>query len=70
MTLENLGIPTVVICTGPFMDAAFVHSRSFGNPGFQPVGIPHPLGGLPLEDVDQRAASIHDQIVAALTSGS
>ncbi|MCH8106972.1 MAG: hypothetical protein IIB30_01310 [Chloroflexi bacterium] len=70
MTLENLGIPTVVICTGPFMDSAFVHSRSFGNAGFQPVSIPHPLGGLVLDDVNQRAASIHDQIVAALTGGS
>ena len=69
MTLENLGIPTVVICTGPFMDSAFVHSRAFGNEEFQPVDIPHPLGGLSLEDVDRRAASIHDQIVAALTSG-
>ena len=70
MTLENLGIPTVVICTGPFMDSAFVHSRTFGNDSFQPVAIPHPLGGLLLEEVNQRAAAIHDQIVAALTSGS
>ena len=70
MTLENLGIPTVVICTGPFMDSAFVHSRAFGNEGFQPVDIPHPLGGLSLEVVNQRAASIYDQIVAALISGS
>ena len=70
MTLENLGIPTVVICTGPFMDSAFIQSRAFGNGGFQPVAIPHPLGGLSPEDVKQRAASIHDQIVAALTSGS
>ncbi len=69
MTLENLGIPTVVICTGPFMDSAFIQSRSFGNGGFQPVAIPHPLGGLSLEDVKQRAASIKDQIVAALISG-
>ncbi len=70
MTLENLGIPTVVICTGPFMDSAFIQSRTFGNEGFQPVAIPHPLGGLSRDDVKQRAASIHDQIVAALTSGS
>ena len=69
MTLENLGIPTVVVCTGPFTDSALVHSRTFGNEGFQPVDIPHPLGGLSLEDVKLRAASIHDQIVAALTSG-
>ena len=66
MTLENRGIPTVVICTQPFLNSAHVHARTFGRPGFHPVGIPHPLGGLTSTLVLQRAESIVDEVVAAL----
>ena len=68
MSLENLGIPTVVVCTGPFLVSANLHARVLGRPEFQPVVIPHPLGGLGPEDVKQRAAAAVDQIVAALTT--
>ena len=67
MTLENRGIPTVVVCTGPFTDSALIHARTFGRPGFQPVSIPHPLGGLTLENVRERATTLQEGIVAALT---
>lgn len=69
MTLENRGIPTVVICTGPFMDSAHLHARTFGRPGFQPVKIPHPLGGLDGSGVMERARVAEEQIITALTSG-
>ena len=67
MTLENRGIPTVVICTQPFLNSAHVHARVVGRQGFQPVGIPHPLGGLNALRVLERAESIVDEVVAALT---
>ena len=67
MALENRGVPTVVVCTGPFLDSAHIHARVLGRPEFQPVVIPHPLGGLGPEEVRQRAAAAEDQIVAALT---
>ena len=70
MTLENRGIPTVVICTQPFLNSAHVHARTFGRPGFRPVGIPHPLGGIPAALVLERAESIVDEVVAALTLDS
>ena len=69
MTLENRGIPTVVICTQPFLNSAHVHARTFGRGGFQPVGIPHPLGGLTGSRVLERAKSIVDEVAAALTMG-
>lgn len=69
MTLENRGVPTVVICTQPFLNSAHVHARTFGRGGFQPVGIPHPLGGLNAQRVLERAESIVDEVVAALTNG-
>ncbi len=66
MTLENRGIPTVVICTAPFIDSALIQARTFGRPGFQPVMIPHPLGGLDTDGVRERALAAGEQVIAAL----
>ena len=68
MSLENRGIPTVVICTGPFLNSANLHARVFGRSGFQPVVITHPLGGIKAEQVNVKAAAAAEQIVAALTT--
>ncbi len=68
MALENRGIPTVVVCTGPFEDSALLHARTFGRPRFHPAIIPHPLGSLAPETVWERAAALQDQIIAALTA--
>ncbi len=68
MALENRGVPTLVVCTAPFLDSALIHARTFGRTGFQPISIPHPLGALGREGVTERAASVRDQIVKALTS--
>ena len=67
MALENRGIPTLVICTTPFLNSAFTHARTFGRKGFSPLGIPHPLGGITPEAVLRRAAELEQQIVDALT---
>ena len=67
MSLENRGIPTVVICTGPFLDSANIHARIYGRSGFQPVVITHPLGGIDAERVNEKAAAAAAQIIAALT---
>ena len=69
MALENRGIPTIVICTDPFLDSAHRHASVFGRKGFQPLGIPHPLGGITPEAVSSRAEELHQQIVDALTTG-
>ena len=67
MSLENRGIPTVVICTGPFLDSANIHARIYGRSGFQPVVITHPLGGIEAERVNEKAVAAAEQIIAALT---
>jgi len=36
MALENKGIPTIVICTEPFLNSAFRHASVFGRKGVQP----------------------------------
>ena len=67
MSLENRGIPTVVICTGPFLDSANIHARIYGRSGFQPVVITHPLGGIEAERVNEKAAAAAEQIITGLT---
>jgi hypothetical protein len=67
MTLENLGIPTVVLCTDPFLNSAFLHARTFGRPDFHPLGIPHPLGGLTPGEVMTRAGELEQQVIDTLT---
>ncbi len=69
MSLENKGIPTIVICTEPFLNAAYRHAGFLGRKGFQPLGMPHPLGGITPELVSERAAELHQQIIKALTTG-
>ena len=67
MELENRGIPTVVICTDPFLNSAFRHARTFGRPEFRPLGIPHPLGGLAAPMVQTRAHELQQQVAAVLS---
>ena len=66
MSLENRGVPTVVICTAPFIDSALIQSRAFGQPDFQPVSISHPLGGLDSAGIRERALAAEEQVIAAL----
>jgi len=69
MALENRGVPTIVICTDPFLNSAYRHASVFGRKGFQPLGIPHPLGGITPDLVSKRASELHKQIINALTTG-
>ena len=67
MTLENLGVPTVVLCTDPFLNSAFRHANTFGRRDFRPLGFPHPLGGLPPEQVAVRAYELELAVIETLT---
>lgn len=67
MSLENRGVPAVVICTKPFVNSALIHARTFGAPEFEPVAVPHPLGGIAHETVRERALAIQEQVIAVLT---
>ena len=68
MALENRDIPTVIICTDPFLDSAFRHARTFGRKDFHPLGIPHPLGGLDAGQVLGRSKELRQQVIDTLTS--
>ena len=68
MSLENRGVPTVVLCTDPFLNSAFRHANSFGRKDFRPLGFPHPLGGLKPEQVAVRANELEQAVIETLTT--
>ena len=68
MTLENRGVPTVVLCTDPFLNSAFRHANTFGRKDFRPLGFPHPLGGLTPDQVAVRASELEQAVIETLTT--
>ncbi len=67
LAFEDRGIPTVLLCTEPFMDSAREHAQVYGNPDYQAVRVGHPLASLRPEEVQARADETLERIVAALT---
>ena len=61
--LRKRGLVTAVICSEPFLQLGKNQSRVFGVPDLPLLLIPHPLGGLSLEQVEGRAAHAIPQVV-------
>jgi hypothetical protein len=53
--LRRRGLVTAVVCSGPFMKLGRTQARVFGVPDLPLLEIPHPLGGLRLDEVKGRA---------------
>lgn len=53
--LRKRGLTTAVICSGPFLKLGQAQARVFGVPDLPLLLIPHPLGGLALDQVKARA---------------
>lgn len=54
--LRKRGLVTAVICSGPFLKLGQAQARVFGVPDLPLIVIPHPLGGISLDEVRSRAA--------------
>ena len=67
LAFEDRGIPTVLLCTEPFMDSAREHARAYGNPDYQAVHVGHPLASLRPEEVWTRADEALERVVEILT---
>jgi hypothetical protein len=67
LAFEDRGIPTVLLCTEPFMNSAREHANAFGNPDYQAVRVGHPLASLSAEQAQARADAVLEQVVAVLT---
>jgi hypothetical protein len=61
--LRKRGLTTAVIVSGPFLNLGKNQSRVFGVPDLPLLLIPHPLGGLSLEQVEGRAQHAIPQLV-------
>ena len=64
--LRQRGLVTAVICSDPFLKLGKTQSRVFGVPDLPLVMIPHPLGGLTLDEVRGRADVAIPQVVSLI----
>jgi hypothetical protein len=67
LAFEDRGIPTVLLCTEPFMNSARDHAEAFGSPDYQAVQVRHPLASLTPEQVRARADEAIGGVIASLT---
>jgi len=61
--LRKRGLVTAVICSEPFEKLGRTQAKIFGTPDLPLVMIPHPLGGLSLEQVEGRSLVAIPQVV-------
>jgi hypothetical protein len=66
LAFEDRGIPTVLLCTEPFMNSAREHAEAFGNPDYQAVRVGHPLASLRPEQARDRADAALEHVVEVL----
>jgi len=64
--LRKRGLTTAVICSDPFMKLGQAQARVFGVPDLPLLQIPHPLGGLAIDQVKARAEHVLPQFVKLL----
>jgi hypothetical protein len=67
LALEDRGIPTILLCTEPFMNSAREHAEAFGSPDYRAVQVRHPLAALTPEQARARADEALAGVIAILT---
>lgn len=61
--LRKRGLAAAVIVSEPFLELGKTQARVFGVPDLPLLVIPHPLGGLSIEQVEGRAQNAIPQVV-------
>jgi hypothetical protein len=69
LALEAAGVPTAVVCSSEFVEAARAQARALGYMDFDVVSVGHPLATIPPEEVERRARDARPQIARILTRG-
>jgi hypothetical protein len=67
--LERSGIPAVAIITDRFEETGQEMAGLWGVPTFRFVQMPHPLGSLAVDEIEDRAASLLEKISILLLRG-
>jgi hypothetical protein len=68
IAFEERQIPTAVLATEVFLNAARVQAQALGMPGFTVISVPHPVQNLTSDEVRQRADHVIEEVVQKLTS--
>lgn len=68
--LWKRGLVTAVICSEPFVKLGKNQARVFGVPDLPLIVIPHPLGGVALEAVRERAGVAAPRLVELIRERS
>lgn len=66
LAFEDRGIPSVLLCTEPFMDSGGDYARAYGNPDYRAMRVRHPLASLRPEEVHARADEALEHLIAVL----
>ncbi|MFP7298275.1 UGSC family (seleno)protein [Neobacillus niacini] len=66
MYIENLGIPTVTICSEAFYPLAKAEAEAKGMPELAIVKVPHPLGSVKHDIAEQYGRNITDEVLELL----
>lgn len=61
--LRKRGLVTAVVCSDPFIKLGTTQALVLGTPDLPLVKIPHPVGGLALDQVEARARVAVPQVV-------
>jgi hypothetical protein len=61
--LTKRGLIAAVVCSDSFMKLGKAQAKVFGVPDLPLLQIPHPLGGLAMEQVRERAAAALPQLI-------
>ena len=64
--LTKRGLITAVVCSDTFMKLGTAQAKVFGVPDLPLLKIQHPLGGLDLEKVKERAAIALPQLLSVV----
>ncbi|MFH1486206.1 MAG: hypothetical protein ABIH46_09055 [Chloroflexota bacterium] len=56
----------MTVCTTAFLPLARRQATALEFPSLQLVPFPHPVSGIPIDELERRADAILDDIVAAL----
>ena len=62
--LRKRGLVTAVICSDPFLRLGQAQAKTFGVPDLPLLRIPHPLGGIGIEQVQGRAEAALAELLA------
>jgi hypothetical protein len=62
--LRKRGLVTAVVCSDPFMKLGQAQAKTFGVPDLPLLRIPHPLGGIGMEQVQGRAEAALPTLLA------